>query len=178
MTSSRVQGGNQVVPAAPRSAFQTINPDPESPTMDQPPKWFLPVAVAALLWNLLGCFAYLSDVMLKPEDIAKLSAAQQALYAARPAWSVGATAIAVWGGAAGCIALILRKHWATALLVASLAAVVVQDAWLFVLSPAPQVNAVALVLQGLVLLVAIGLVMLARKAVARGWIAQRPLRQG
>ena len=37
------------------------------------PKWFRPVAVIALLWNLLGCFAYLMDVTMKPEDIAKLS---------------------------------------------------------------------------------------------------------
>jgi hypothetical protein len=60
--------------------------------MEQAPKWFGPVASAALLWNLLGCAAYLSDVMLTPEDVATMSAAQQALYAARPAWSVAATA--------------------------------------------------------------------------------------
>ena len=37
---------------------------------------------------------------------------------------------------------------------------------------------VALVLQGLVLLIAIGLVLLARKAAASGWIAQRAVRHG
>ena len=143
--------------------------------MEQAPKWFLPVAIAALLWNLLGCAAYLADVMLRPEDIAAMSAAQQALYAARPAWSVGATAIAVWGGAAGCVGLIVRQRWATPLLIASLVALVAQDAWLFGLSgAAAEAGAVALVLQGLVLLVAIGLVMLARKATARGWIPRGP----
>lgn len=147
--------------------------------MEQAPKWFLPVAIAALLWNLLGCAAYLSDVMLKPEDVAKMSAAQQALYAARPAWSVAATAIAVWGGAAGCVGLIMRRRWATPLLVVSLAAVIVQDAWLFVLSgAAAQTTPVAVVLQGLVLLIAIGLVLLARTAAAQGWIAPSPVRQG
>jgi len=137
--------------------------------MEQPPKWFRPVAIAALLWNLLGCAAYLSDVMLSPDDLAKMTAAQQALHAARPAWSVAATAIAVWGGAAGCLALILRKSWATPLLLASLAGVIVQDVSLFVLTA--ERNPVALALQGMVLLVGIGLVMLARKATARGWIA-------
>jgi hypothetical protein len=140
--------------------------------MEKAPKWYLPVAVLALLWNLLGCAAYLSDVMLTPEDVAKMTGAQQALYAARPAWSVAATAIAVWGGAAGCIGLILLKRWATPLLIASLVALVVQDTWLFVLSgAAAQTGPVALILQGLVLLIAIGLVRLARKATARGWIA-------
>lgn len=147
--------------------------------MEPAPKWYLPVAITALLWNLLGCAAYLSDVMLTPDALAKMTAAQQAMHATRPAWSVAATAIAVWGGAAGCVGLIMRKRWATPLLIASLAAVMVQDVSLFVLSDAAaQPDKVALVLQGLVLLIAIGLVLLARRAAARGWIAARPVGQG
>ena len=139
--------------------------------MNPTPKWYLPVTILALLWNLMGCAAYLSDVMLTPDDIARMPAAQQALYAARPAWAVAATAIAVWGGAAGCIGLIWRKRWAMPLLVASLAGVIVQNIGLFALSGvALQGAAVVMLLQGLVLLVAIGLVVLARKASARGWI--------
>lgn len=135
------------------------------------PKWYLPVAIIALLWNLLGCMAYLMDVMLKPEDIAKLPEAQQALYAARPAWSVAATAFAVWGGALGCLGLILRKRWATPVLIVSLLGVIGQDLSLFVMSgAAAQAGAAAFVLQGLVLVVAIALVMLARRAAAQGWI--------
>ena len=138
--------------------------------MEQAPKWYTPVAVVALLWNFFGCAAYLSDVMLTPEDVAKMSDAQQALHAARPAWSVAATAIAVWFGAAGCIGLIMRKRWATPLLLVSLAGVIAQDVWLFALSDAAaQTGAAAMVLQGVVLAVAIGLVVLARKAAARGW---------
>lgn len=140
--------------------------------MNAVPKWYLPITILALLWNLMGCAAYLSDVMLTPDDIARMPAAQQALYAARPAWAVAATAIAVWAGAAGCIGLIWRKRWATPMLVASLLGVIVQDVGLFALSGvALQGAAVVTALQGLVLLVAIGLVVLARKASARGWIA-------
>jgi len=141
--------------------------------MERPPKWYLPVTIVALLWNLVGCVAYLSDVMLTPEDVAKMSEAQQAMYAARPSWAVAATAIAVWGGAAGCIGLIMRKGWASPLLVASLLALVVQDISLFVLSPAAaSPDPVAFGLQGFVMLVGIGLVLLARKATANGWIAR------
>jgi hypothetical protein len=136
------------------------------------PRWFLPVAVLAMIWNLLGCAAFLADVTLTHEDVAKMSAAQQALYTSRPAWAVAATAIAVWGGAAGCLGLILRKRWATWLLVASLVGVMVQDVGLFVLSKAAsQAGPTVFVLQGLVLLVSVGLVLLARKASARDWIA-------
>lgn len=135
------------------------------------PKWYVPAAVAALAWNLLGCAAYLSDVTLSADDLAAMSAAQQALYASRPAWAVAATAIAVWGGAVGCVGLLLRKRWATPVLVASLAGLVVQDIGLFVLTEAGSLaGPSALVLQALVLVIAIGLVFLGRKATAEGWI--------
>jgi hypothetical protein len=140
--------------------------------MNTAPKWFLPVAGVALLWNLVGCAAYLSDVMLTPDDVAKMDAAQQALYASRPAWAVAATAVAVWGGAAGCVGLLLRKRWALPLLLASLAGLVVQNVGLFVISDAASLAGPGVVaLQGMVMLIAIGLVLLARKAIARGWIA-------
>jgi CHASE2 domain-containing sensor protein len=94
---------------------------------------------------------------------------QQTLRAERPAWSVAATAVAVWGGAAGSLGLILRRRWATPLLLASLIAVIVQDFSLFVLGSAAA-DPIAMTLQGLVLLIAIGLVLLARKASRMGWL--------
>lgn len=139
--------------------------------MAQAPKWFRPVSVVALLWNLLGCAAYLADVMMTPEALARLTAAQQAMYAARPTWAVAATAIAVWFGAGGGVGLLLRKRWATPLFITSLAALIVQDAWLFFMSGVQQANPVAMMLQSLVLLIGIGLVMLGRRAAAQGWIA-------
>ena len=136
--------------------------------MSQTPKWYLPLSIVALMWNLLGCVAYLSDVRMTPEDVALLTADQQAIYASRTTWSVAATAIAVWCGAAGCIGLIWRKRWATPLLMASLAGLVVQDFGLFVLSDAGA-TAGAVAVQGMVVLISIGLVMLARKAAAEQW---------
>jgi hypothetical protein len=125
-----------------------------------------------LAWNLLGCAVYLADVTISPERLSKMTAAQQALYAARPSWAVAATATAVWFGAAGCLGLILRRKWATWLLMMSLAGVAAQDYWLFVLSGAAgQAGAVAFVMQGLVLVISVGLVALARRAAAQGWLS-------
>jgi hypothetical protein len=130
------------------------------------------VAILALLWNLLGCVAYLVDVTISPERLSRMTAAQQALYAARPSWAVAATATAVWFGAAGCLGLVLRRRWATWLLILSLVGVVAQDLWLFVLSgAAAEAGAAAFILQGLVLAIAVGLIALARKATAQGWLA-------
>lgn len=138
--------------------------------MTSAPKWFTPVAVAALLWNLLGCMAYLMDVMMSPEDIAKLTAAQQALHASRPAWSIGATALAVWGGALGSIGLLVRRRWATLLLALSLVGVIGQDVSLFGMSGAAEVDSTAIILQGLVFVVAVALLLLGRRAAREGWL--------
>lgn len=139
--------------------------------MHNAPKWFLPVVIVALLWNLLGCAAYLHDVMLTADDIARLPPEMQAMYAARPAWSVAATATAVWGGALGCIGLLLRRRWSIAVLGLSLAGVIVQDVALFGMSGAiAKLGAVPVVLQSVVLVVAVLLVLLARKAARLGWL--------
>lgn len=134
--------------------------------------WLKPVAVVALLWNLLGCVAYISDVTMSAEAVAQMTPAQQALYQSRPAWAVSATAIAVWGGALGSIGLFLRKRWAVPVLAASLAGIVIQDLALFVLTDAAlQGGAAVFVLQGLVYVIGMALFILARRAAARGWLS-------
>lgn len=139
--------------------------------MNTSPAWFKVVAVVALLWNLLGCFAFFMDLRISPEDLARLPEAQQALYAARPGWAIVATAVAVFGGALGCIGLLLGKKWAFVLLLVSLIGILVQDFGLFVLvDGASLAGSVAVVMQAIVLVVGIGLVALSRKGIARGWL--------
>ncbi|TCO37267.1 hypothetical protein [Dokdonella fugitiva] len=136
------------------------------------PAWFKFVAVLALLWNLLGCIAFFSDLRLSPEDLAKLPEAQQALYAARLGWAVAATAMAVFGGALGSIGLLLRKKWALPVFVLSLLGIIVQDMGLFVLADGLRLaGPVAVVMQAVVLAVGIGLVLLSRKGIACGWLS-------
>jgi len=92
------------------------------------------------------------------------------LYNSRPAWAVAATAVAVWGGAAGCIGLILRKRWSARLLEISLAGVIVQDIGLFILSGVNP-GSFVMAMQGVVLLIAIGLAVLSRKAITNHWLS-------
>ena len=40
--------------------------------MNAAPKWFVPVAILAVLWNLLGCVAFAGDLMLTADDVARL----------------------------------------------------------------------------------------------------------
>lgn len=140
--------------------------------MNPPPKWLKPVAVIVLLWNLLGCVAFAMDASLSAADIATLPAAQQELYAARPAWAVAATALAVVAGAIGSLGLLLRKGWAFVALAASLIGILAQDLNLFVLTDGAQLGGPAVIAtQGLVLAVGIALVLLSWKGVKAGWLA-------
>ena len=79
------------------------------------------VGVFALLWNSFGCFDY---TMTQTRGDAYLTSmgmteAQMAYFNAMPAWTHGAWAIGVWGGALGAIMLLLRRKWATPVFVVS-----------------------------------------------------------
>ncbi len=139
--------------------------------MEAVPKWFKPVAIAALLWNLLGCAAYLADVMMSDEAVRALTSAERAIRSSRPLWVVSATAIAVWVGALGSVGLVMRRAWATPDLTVSLLAVLVQDIWVYGLSNAGALAGTGgYVIQGLILAIAIGLVVLAKHATKHFWI--------
>lgn len=139
--------------------------------MSKPPLWFFVVVVIALLWNVLGLFAVVADIRLSPAEIAALPVEQQALREARPGWSVMGSGLAVLGGVLGCVGLLMRRRWAMAFLVASLVGIVLQDVGIFVVvGAAGSMGPVPVVVQSVVLLIAIGLLLLGRRAVARSWI--------
>jgi hypothetical protein len=139
--------------------------------MNNAPKWLMPVAIVGLLWNLLGCWAWVSDLRATPADIAAMGPEFVKLHAAMPVWVPAATGVAVLGGAVGCIGLLMRKRWATRLLWLSLAGVVVQDIGLFVIAGGmSSAGTTAMALQGLVLAIAIVLVLLSRRAARAGWL--------
>ena len=138
--------------------------------MSVPPKWFTPVAILALLWNLLGASAYLMDVTISPEAVAKLGDAEQAMYASRPVWFVAAYASAVWFGVAGSLGLLLRKRWAQPLFVLSLLGLIAQDLALFS-RPEVRADTTVVLLQALVFVIALSLLMLSRKGEREGWLA-------
>jgi hypothetical protein len=138
--------------------------------MQKPPTWFVVVAVLALLWNAFGLMAVLMDALATPEQLAALPADQQTLRQARPLWSVAASFVAVVGGTLSCLALLLRKRWAVPVLVASFVGVVLQDIGLVMQAGTSAIPQAAFILQGLVLVIAVALVDLARRAVAKGWL--------
>jgi hypothetical protein len=127
------------------------------------PVWLRIVAALGLCWNLFGVYAYLQTVGALSGGDASMS------DAAMPGWVTGAFAIAVFGGALGCLALLLLKRWSKLLLLLSFIALVAQDVWAFVLREGGgEAN---LLLPILVNLIAIALLWLAYDADKKGWLS-------
>lgn len=134
------------------------------------PKWFMIVAVILLVWNLLGVMAYLMQVTMSPQVLATLPEAQLEILENTPAWATAAFAIAVNGGAIGCLLLVLKRNLAGFFLQLSLAGVLVQMFHSFFMSKSFEVfGPGGLVMPVMVIIIAIYLVTLAAKAKAHRW---------
>ena len=139
--------------------------------ISKPTRWFWILGIAALIWNLFGVMAYIMQVTLSDEALAQLPADQRMLYETIPAWATAAFATAVFAGVLGCIALLLRKTWATPLFVLSLIGVLVQMFHAFFLTDSMAVNGPgSAAMPLLVIIIAAGLVWYSRLATARGWL--------
>ncbi len=99
---------------------------------NKPAATFWIISIIALIWNLLGVSAYLFMAYITDDQIAALPQEQQAEFLIEhPAWYTALFAIAVFGGALGCILLLFRKKAAYILLLASGIAATVQQLYLF-----------------------------------------------
>ena len=135
-----------------------------------PPAWYWVAAIGALLFECLGCFFYLAEVRLTPEQIAMLPLDQAAMLSARPGWYYAAFGVAVWVGLVGTIGLLLRRSWSVPMLLGSLIAVIVQFSAIFIVPEMRVVTSDALLGPIVVIVVCYGIFMLARLAKRRGWL--------
>lgn len=94
--------------------------------------WFMPAAVASLLFMGLGCISYLMHVLTDPGS---LPLDQRAAYLAEPLWVTAAYAIAVWVGLAGTVLLVMKRKLAVPALLVALIAVLVWLAGLILVTP-------------------------------------------
>ena len=134
------------------------------------PAWYWVVAIGALLFECLGCFFYLAEVRLTPEQIATLPLDQAAMLSARPTWYYAAFGVAVWVGLLGSLGLLFRKRWAVPMLLTSLIAVVVQFSAVFVVPEMRVVTSDALLGPVAIIVICYGIFMLSRLAKRRGWL--------
>ena len=136
------------------------------------PRYYWLIAIVALLWNLLGVFAYVSQVTLTEEAIHSMPLERQALYADVPIWATSAYAIAVTAGTIGCLLLLLRNAWAVPVFLVSLAGVLVQIYHAFVMAGACDVlGPSSIVMPTLIIGIGLALILFSRIAKEKRWIS-------
>ncbi|MEP2889462.1 hypothetical protein [Tateyamaria sp.] len=123
---------------------------------------FWVVAALGLFWNLMGCLNYVTQA--NPEAVAQMPPVYQAIINGRPDWATAGFAIGVFGGAVGCILLLLRKRVALPVFILSGAGVLLMG--VFTLSIVGVVPSIALSI-----LVAIALLWYASIVRRFGWLS-------
>ena len=142
----------------------------EMDTKPAVPAWYWAAVIGALLFELLGCYFYLAEVMMSPADIMALPLDQRQMLLARPSWYYAAFGVAVWVGLVGVAGLIFRKAWADRMLLASLIAVIGQFSAIFIVPEMRVVTSDALLGPVIIIILAYGIWQLARLAKRRGWL--------
>ena len=127
---------------------------------------FWAIGAVALIWNVMGVINYF--VQMNPDVLAAYRESERAIIEGRPAWATGAFAIAVFGGALGCLLLLLRKSAAYYVFIASLLGVIVQ-----MIPYLGMANVQVEVWMGslLSLVVAAFLIWYSKQAESKGWIS-------
>ena len=83
---------------------------------------FWVVGITALIWNGLGVINFF--VQMDPDVLASYRESERAIVEGRPLWATGAFVLAVFGGALGCLLLLLKNSAAYYLFIASLLGVI------------------------------------------------------
>lgn len=135
------------------------------------PKWFYVVAGVSLLWNALGVMAFVMDITRTDEALAVMPEAERLLYETVPAWATAAFAVAVCGGALGCIGLLLRQRWAIWAFTASLVGICVQMFHSFFMTNSFEVfGPGGAIMPVMVIVIGIALLLFARSSAQKDWI--------
>lgn len=87
-------------------------------------RWsFWVIGLVLLIWNLLGCINFV--MQLNPDVISAYAESEQSIIRNRPIWATSAFAVAVFGGALGCLLLLFKNSLCVPLFWSSLAGVVI-----------------------------------------------------
>ncbi|APU11662.1 MULTISPECIES: hypothetical protein [Cellulophaga] len=141
-------------------------------TTSKIPTWFYIIAVVALIWNCMGVVAYLAEAFMSDEIFSSFTKEVQELYNKRPSWVTGAYAIAVFGGVLASMLLLLRKKLAKTVFLISLAGVIAQNVYTFVISDALNVLGTSSIYFPIVIVViAVLLFLFSNYATKKGWLA-------
>lgn len=132
---------------------------------------FWAIGTVTLIWNVMGIMNFF--VQMDPDALVSFPESHRAIIEGRPIWATGGFAVAVFGGALGCLLLLIRKSAAYYLFVASLLGVVVTMIHAVgVASSGSNFSPFEILMMILMpLLVASFLIWYSKQAETRGWIS-------
>ena len=138
------------------------------------PVWFWIIAVIALLWNLMGAFAFVTDLMATPAVLAETYTTEQIKFLdTYPSWTKIFYGLGTFGGLLASIGLLMRKRWALGFFSISLIAVLIQQGHSIFMTNAREVfgDGVALYFPIGIIAVAILLILFTKNSISRGYVA-------
>lgn len=135
---------------------------------NKPNTLFWIVSVIALIWNVMGVMAYLGQVYMDDATLQTMPPEDQTYYTHVPAWVTASFAIAVFSGALGSIALLLRKKVAYSLFVISVIAVFAQNAYTFFMQDDITLSGTRMLWPIIVIAISIFLVFFSKDGVKKG----------
>jgi hypothetical protein len=130
---------------------------------------FWAIGAVALIWNAMGGINYFAQ--MNADTVASMPESYRAIIEGRPAWATGAFAIAVFGGALGCLLLLLRKSAAYYVLIASLLGVIVTMTHALGMASSTIDFSPVLIGTSMSLVVAAFLIWYSKWAERKGWIS-------
>ncbi len=132
---------------------------------------FWVIGAIALIWNVMGIMNYFAQ--MNADMVASMPETHRVIIEGRPAWATGGFAIAVFGGALGCVLLLVRKLAAYYVFIASLLGVIVTMIHtLGIASSTIDFSSFEIFMMVLMpLVVAAFLIWYAKQAESKGWIS-------
>ncbi|MFD2828068.1 hypothetical protein ACFSYG_16440 [Leeuwenhoekiella polynyae] len=141
-------------------------------TTTKPSKSFWIISIIAVIWNLMGIFAFMGQAFMSSTMLAELPAEQVELIRSTPQWLTGIFAIATVTGLIGSILLILRRKSATTLFFISVIGVLIQMGYSFFATEALQIYGVVqgLAMPLMVIIIAAYLYFFSKKSAKKGYL--------
>ncbi len=103
------------------------------------PTWFWVISAVSLIWNVLGCVIFSSEVFAQEAMIESMTGEQKEWVRATPYWVYTVFAISVGSGVAGSTCLLMRKKLSVSLLTISFVSVMIQMVYTMVIAGGLQI---------------------------------------
>lgn len=132
---------------------------------------FWAIGAIALIWNVLGGVNFF--MQMDVDIVAAMPETHRAIIIGRPIWATGGFAVIVFGGALGCVLMLLRKSTASYVFVVSLiGGIVTMVHTINIASSTIKFSVFEIVVMILMpLVVAVFLIWYSKRAESRGWIS-------